>query len=99
MLASLLQSMLPPGFDLEKTISQVTDAIKTTVATVQRIESKIDALAAAHAEQAANVPPLLIQGKPNDDRQQHAPASNPHAATGTADASAGNNGSGNAADA
>lgn len=94
----LLKQMLPPGFDLEKTIAQVTTAIQTTVATVQRIEAKIDALQAAHdankQPQGATVTQLLTQDNQHDDRQQHDPAGNDHAAPGHAHAGPGGDSNG-----
>lgn len=66
MLDMLLKQMLPPGFDLDKTIKDVQSAIITTVATVQRIETKLDAVLAA---QTATVTLPMTQG--NDDHRQH----------------------------
>lgn len=81
----LLKQMMPPGFDLDATIKQVTAAIQTTVATVQRIEAKQDELLAAiKTVQAATVP--VPYPESNHDHAQHSEsAGNPVNASGSAD--------------
>jgi hypothetical protein len=88
MFDSLIKSMLPPGFDLDKTIDDLKNAIATTVATVQRIEAKQDAILAQFKNrQDATVTPSIPESN-LDHATRHYPAGNPTSAA-PGDASAG----------
>jgi hypothetical protein len=77
MLAGIIQSMLPPGFDLEDMLQKAQTAMTTVVATVQRIEQKQDAiLNMLQTAQAATVTPPMIESNSHDDKQHFGTGSN-----------------------
>jgi hypothetical protein len=86
MLLSMLQSLLPDGFDMEQSIKQaqqfmldvrvIADGVKQNTEILQRIEARQLAETVAYRETSATLPANL--GERNADQ------SNNHGATGSA---------------